>query len=159
MVTCMSIAIRRTLNGCASSKSYMRPYLGRSHSMIFGAASSTTCCRAAVHSGMFPILYGSTPSPKGFLAFHDLLAVHVEPEVIVELGQQPGLGFEVQPGGQVVGQREVRHFCRPGHVLVDDDVAVNGDASYRFRQTQRSARRAAAGRPRRRASGLFSIGQ
>ena len=27
----------------------------------------------------------------------------------------------------------------------DDDVAVNGDASYRFGQTQRSARRAAAG--------------
>jgi hypothetical protein len=52
MVTCMSIAIRRTLNGCASSKSYMRPYLGRSRSMIFGTASSTACCRAAVHSGI-----------------------------------------------------------------------------------------------------------
>ncbi len=58
--------------------------------------------------------------PIGCHAVHDLLAVQVEAEVIVELGQQPGLGLEIQPGGQVVGQSEVRHFGRPGHVLVDE---------------------------------------
>ena len=58
--------------------------------------------------------------PEWLQAVHDLLAVQVEAEVIVELGQQPGLGAEIRPGGQVVGQREVRHFGRPGHVLVDE---------------------------------------
>src|SRR5260370_37597640 len=41
--------------------------------------------------------------PEGFQAVHDLLAVHVEAEVIVELGQQPRLRFEIPAGGQVVG--------------------------------------------------------
>src|ERR1700689_1609209 len=43
--------------------------------------------------------------PEGSLSVHDLLAVQVEAEVIVELRQQPGLGLEIEPGGQVVGHR------------------------------------------------------
>ena len=62
----MAIASRRTLPGYASSKLYMRPYLDRSRSMIFGTDSSTALFRAAAHSPMVPLMNGFPPSLDGF---------------------------------------------------------------------------------------------